>query len=288
VPEVGNPTNPMNTTNTTNSKITEAANFIRGRIQRDPLIGMITGTGLANLTDTMEIDQDIPYEQIPHFPKSTVAGHAGILVSGIIAGKPILAMQGRFHIYEGYTVSEITFPVRIMATLGVKYLFISSAAGGLNPNFESGELMLLTDHINLTGNNPLIGGNLEEFGPRFPDMTSAYDKDLIALARGKAVEEGIHLNQGVYVGITGPSLETSAETRFLRSIGGDAVGMSTVNEVIAAVHSGLKVLAIVAITNINLPDCMTAISIEEVIANARKASPSLARLLTKIIKGLEK
>ena len=288
MPKVGNSTNPMNTTNPTNPKITEAANFIRERIKREPLLGMITGTGLANLTDTMEIDQDIPYEQIPHFPKSTVAGHAGILVSSIIAGKPILAMQGRFHIYEGYTVSEITFPVRIMATLGVKYLFISSAAGGLNPNFVPGELMLLTDHINLTGNNPLIGRNLEEFGPRFPDMTSAYDKDLIALARGKAIEEGITLNQGVYVGITGPSLETPAETRFLRSIGADAVGMSTVNEVIAAVHSGLRVLAIVAITNINLPDCMTATSIEEVIANARKASPSLARLLTKIIKDLEK
>lgn len=278
----------MNTIEPTNRKITEAADFIRERIKREPLIGMITGTGLGNLTDTMEIDQDIAYEQIPHFPKSTVAGHAGVLVSGLIAERSILAMQGRFHIYEGYTVNEITFPVRVMATLGVKYLFVSSAAGGLNPDFEPGELMLVKDHINLTGNNPLIGRNLEQFGPRFPDMTSAYDKDLITLARGKALEEGIHLNQGVYVGITGPSLETPAETRFLRTIGADAVGMSTVNEVIAAVHSGLKVLAIVAITNSNIPDCMTATSIEEVIANARKASPALTRLFTKIIKDLEK
>jgi purine-nucleoside phosphorylase len=175
-----------------------------------------------------------------------------------------------------------------MASLGVKYLFIFSAAGGLNPQFRPGELMLLTDHINLTGNNPLIGGNLGEFGPRFPDMTSAYDQELVTLARGKALEEGIALNQGVYVGIIGPSLETPAETRFLRIIGADAVGMSTVNEVIAAVHSGLKVLAIVAITNTNLPDCMTPTSIEEVIANAKKASPSLARLFTRIIEGLEK
>ena len=249
---------------------------------------MITGTGLAELTDTMDIDQTIPYKQIPYFPKSTVSGHVGILLSGSIAGKSIVAMQGRFHIYEGYTVNEVTFPVRVMASLGVKYLFISSAAGGLNPDFKPGELMLVTDHINLTGNNPLIGRNSEESGSSFTDMTSAYNKDLIALAREKALEEGITLNQGIYVGITGPSLETPAETRFLRSIGSDAVGMSTVNEVIEAVYSGLKVLTIVAITNTNLPDCMKATSIEEVIANARKASPSLTRLLTKIIKDLEK
>ena len=278
----------MHVTNTTNQKITEAANFIRERIKRKPLIGMITGTGLGSLTDNMEIDQNIPYVQIPHLPESTVDSHAGILLSGIISGKPILAMQGRFHIYEGYTVNKITFPVRVMAALGVKYLFISSAAGGLNPNFRPGELMLLTDHINLTGNNPLIGRNLDESGAGFTDMTSAYDKDLIALARKKAIEEGINLNQGVYVGITGPSLETPAEIRFLRMIGADAVGMSTVNEVIEAVHSGLKVLAIVAITNINLPDFMTGTSIKEVIANASKAAPILARLLTEIIKDLEK
>jgi len=273
--------------NPTNPQITEAANFLRERIKKEPLIGMIIGTGLAQVTDTMDIDQNIPYEQIPHFPKSTVAGHAGILLSGTIAEKPILAMQGRFHIYEGYTIYEITFPVRVMANLRVKYLLISSAAGGLNPHFKPGELMLVTDHINLTGNNPLIGRNLEQSGSTFIDMTSAYDKHLIALAREKALEKGIHLNQGVYVGITGPSLETPAETRFLRTIGSDAVGMSTVNEVIEAVHSGLKVLTIVAITNTNLPDCMKAASIEEVIANARKASPALTRLLTGIIKDLE-
>jgi len=274
--------------NTTNKTITEAANFIRERIIDQPLIGMITGTGLGNLTDKMEIDKNIPYEQIPHFPKSTVTGHAGILVSGVMAEKSIIAMQGRFHIYEGYTVNDITFPVRVMAKLGVKHLFVLSAAGGLNPLFKPGELMLVTDHINLTGDNPLIGKNIDELGPRFPDMTSAYDKSLIALCRKKAEEKRIVLNQGIYVGITGPSLETPAETRFLRLIGADAVGMSTVNEVIAAVHCGLKVLAIVAITNSNLPDCMEGTSIEEVISNAKKASPSLTRLLPAIIKDLKK
>jgi purine-nucleoside phosphorylase len=269
-------------------KLTEAANFIRGRIIDQPLIGMITGTGLGNLTDVMEIDRKIPYKQIPHFPKSTVESHAGILVSGTVAEKSILAMQGRFHIYEGYTAKEITFPIRVMAHLGVKYLFVVSAAGGLNPLFKPGEVMLVTDHINLTGNNPLIGKNIDELGPRFPDMTSAYDKDLIGLSKEKAREEKIILNQGIYVGITGPSLETPAETRFLRLIGGDAVGMSTVNEVIAAVHCGLKVLVIVAITNSNLPDCMTATSMEEVIFNAKKASSSLTKLLPVIIKDLEK
>ncbi len=269
-------------------KIAEAAEFIKKTISTEPVVGMITGTGLTSLTDAMEIDERIPYSEIPHFPKATVPGHAGVLVCGRIAGKPTLAMQGRFHLYEGYTAKEITFPVRVMALLGAKFLFISSAAGGLNPRFKPGELMLVTDHINLTGNNPLIGRDLEEFGSSFPDMTSAYDRDLIALAREKAVEAGIFINQGVYAGITGPSLETPAETRFLRMIGCDAVGMSTVNEVIAAVHSGLKVLAIVAITNVNLPDCMRGTSIEEVIANAEKASPSLTRLLTLIVEGLAK
>lgn len=268
-------------------KITEAATSIRKRIKKEPLIGMITGTGLGDLTSTMEIDLSIPYERIPHFPKSSVRGHAGILVSGSIADRPVLVMQGRFHIYEGYTVNEITFPVRVMAALGVRYLLICSAAGGLDPDFRPGELMVVRDHINLTGHNPLIGRNLEESALTFPDMTSAYDTALIALAREKAMQEGIHLHHGVYVGIMGPSLETPAETRFLRLIGADAVGMSTVNEVIEAVHVGLRVLTIVAITNVNILDSMAPTTIEEVIANARKASPPLSRLLRTIIEDLE-
>jgi purine-nucleoside phosphorylase len=269
------------------TKITEASTFIRDKIKQEPLMGMIMGTGLGNVIDIMEIHSTITYEQIPHFPASTVTGHAGILVSGMIAKKPIIAMQGRLHIYEGYSSNEITFPIRVMAKLGAKYLIVLSAAGGLNPLFNPGELMLVTDHINLTGGNPLIGRNIDELGPRFPDMTVAYDKDLIALTKDKAAEKGITLNQGIYVGITGPSLETPAETRFLRLIGADAVGMSTVQEVIAAIHCGLRVMVTVVITNKNIPDCMTGTSIEEVISNAEKAFPSLTKLLTAIIEDIE-
>lgn len=269
-------------------KITEAATFIRDKIPHQPLIGMIMGTGLGNLTDIIAIDTKIPYEQIPYFPAATAISHAGILVSGMLANKPIIAMHGRLHIYEGYTSNEITFPIRVMAKLGAKYLIVLSAAGGLNPLFNPGELMLVTDHINLTGGNPLIGKNIDELGPRFPDMSAAYDKNLIALCKDKATEKRITLNQGIYVGITGPSLETPAETRFFRLIGADAVGMSTVNEVITAVHCGLKVMVITVITNRNLPDCMTPTSIEDVISNAEKAFQSLNMLLTAIIEDLEK
>jgi purine-nucleoside phosphorylase len=268
-------------------KIKKAADFLSSRIEATPLIGMVTGTGLADLTRFMAVDQVVSYEDIPHFPKSTVPGHAGLLQSGHLSGKSMLAMQGRFHIYEGYTVNEVTFPIKVMALLGVRYLLIFSAAGGLDPHFRPGELMLVTDHINLTGHNPLIGRNAEDPGTRFPDMSSAYDRELAASAMKAALINGVHLHQGVYAGITGPSLETPAETKFLRLIGADAVGMSTVNEVIEAVHSGIRVLAIVAITNRNIPDCMAPISIEEVIAIAEKASPLLTRLLGAIIEDLE-
>jgi purine-nucleoside phosphorylase len=269
-------------------KISQATDFIKEKIDEKPLVGIITGTGLSGITEPMKCRTSISYEDIPYFPRSTVMGHKGNFLYGTIQDKPVVVMEGRFHLYEGYTVYEITLPVRVMALLGVKFLFIASAAGGLNPEFSPGELMLVEDHINLTGNNPLIGKNMEEFGPGFPDMTSAYDQGLISMAKEKAQTEGIVLNRGVYVGITGPSLETPAETRFLRAIGSDAVGMSTVNEVIAAVHSGLKVLTIVALTNINIPDSMKPISMNEVISNAGKASSHLSRLFANIIKDLER
>jgi purine-nucleoside phosphorylase len=268
-------------------KINESAGFLSKRIGSAPAIGMITGTGLADLAQVMDMEYTISYEDIPHFPQSTVPSHKGLLLSGRVSGKSMLVMQGRFHIYEGYAAEEVSFPVRVMALLGVRHLLIFSAAGGLDPHFRPGELMLVTDHINLTGRNPLIGRNLEDPDMRFPDMGSAYDRELGAAAMKAALKNGIHLHQGVYVGIAGPSLETPAETRFLRLIGADAVGMSTVHEVIEAVHSGMRVLAIVAITNRNIPDCMAPISIEEILENAKKASTALTRLVVTILKGLK-
>lgn len=272
--------------NSTNSRITEAADFLRERIKTEPLIGMITGTGLGSLTEKMEVDLRLPYKEIPNFPISTIKGHKGTLVFGRLANKSVIAMEGRFHIYEGYSPKDITFPIRVMSKIGINYLFISSATGGLNPQFEPDDLMIVTDHINLTGNNPLLGPNLDQFGLRFPDMSEVYDRDLITLAREKALEAGISLRQGVYVGVLGPSLETPAETRFLRMIGADAVGMSTVSEVIVGVHCGLKIMVIVAITNVHRPEAMEKISIEEVIASAEKAGPKLALLWEKIISTL--
>lgn len=267
-------------------KIKKTAEFLESKMTQPPEIGMITGTGLGSLTEQMSVDFRLPYEAIPNFPISTIEGHSGTMVVGKLAGRATIAMEGRFHIYEGYTPQEVTFPVRVLAMFGVKYLLISSAAGGLNPQFEKGDLMVVTDHINLTGTNPLIGPNLDNFGPRFPDMSAVYDPGLINLARKKSLESRIPLRQGVYVGLVGPSLETPAETRFLRMIGADAVGMSTVSETIVAAHCGLKTMAIAVITNMNLPDCMKETSIEEVIATARYSGKTLSTLWQKIIEDL--
>jgi len=265
------------------SRISETSDFILSRISSPPRIAVITGTGLGELTSIMTADLRLPYEEIPHFTRSTTVGHKGTLAFGRVDGVSLIAMEGRFHMYEGYTPEEVTFPVRVMSRLGAEILIISSAAGGLNPLFRPGDLMLVTDHINLTGRNPLAGPNLDSFGPRFPDMSCVYDKRLAALAREKALELHIPLKEGVYVSVLGPSLETPAETRFLRAIGADAVGMSTVPEVIVGVHCGMRVLAIVAISNVNLPDCMKKTSIEEVISTAGRAGSKLIPLLQKII-----
>jgi len=267
-------------------KISEAAEFLSGKIHVPPKVGLITGTGLGDLTRNVEIHVRIPYTDIPHFPVSTTEGHKGTLVSGRIGRQAVIAMEGRVHLYEGYPPEEVAFPVRVMARLGAELLIIASAAGGLNPLFEPADIMAVTDHINLTGRNPLLGPNAEALGPRFPDMSRVYDPGLIGLAKQKALDLGISLKQGVYVGILGPSLETPAETRFLRMAGADAVGMSTVIEVIAAVHCGLRVLAIVAITNVNIPDRMKVLSIEEVIAVAGKAGAKLAPLIEGVISNL--
>jgi purine-nucleoside phosphorylase len=265
------------------NKIKQTVNFLTSRLIPPSDIGIITGTGLGSIIEQVSADVEIPYLEIPNFPKATVDSHSGMLVAGKTGTRSIIAMGGRFHLYEGYTPQEITFPVRVMAAMGVKYLFISSAAGGLNPSFTTGDLMLVTDHINLTGANPLIGPNLDTFGPRFPDMSETYDPELIRLAESKALKEGISLKKGVYLGLAGPSLETRSETRFLRIIGADAVGMSTVLEVIAGAHCGMKIIAIVAITNMNLPDQMEKSSIDAIIKAAQKAGPDLSRLWKNIM-----
>ncbi len=268
------------------NKIQEAVDFLTSKITSPPIIGIILGTGLGGITEKVEVELRVPYEEIPHFPVSTIEGHRGTFVFGTLADKRVVAMEGRFHLYEGYTPEQITFPVRVMSKLGIQYLFISSAAGGLDPEFAPGDLMVAIDQINFTGTNPLVGPNLDALGPRFPDMSEVYDRDLVSIAKKEAVDIDIPLKQGVYVGVLGPSLETPAETRFLRMAGADAVGMSTVSEVIVGVHSGLKILLIVAITNVNIPDTMAKTSLEEVIAAAEKASPRLSLLWEKIINAL--
>jgi purine-nucleoside phosphorylase len=282
----GRSVRPNGRTRLMREKIREAAAYLRSVMKEEPKIALITGTGLEELATAIEQKTRIPYQEIPHFPKTTTESHRGVLIGGMLSGKSVIAMQGRFHLYEGYSPDTVTFPVRVMAALGISHLFISSAAGGLNPRFNAGDLMLVTDHINLTGGNPLVGPNLDDFGPRFPDMSKVYAEELLDLAREQALRSDFQLREGVYVGVLGPSLETPAETRFLKLAGADAVGMSTVSEAIVGVHCGMKVMAIVAVTNINRPDCMEATSVEQVIKAAEKAAPTLSRLWEAIVASL--
>jgi len=264
-------------------KIEEARKFIQGKTKVKPGIGIILGTGLGALAKEIEVENVLPYEDIPHFVTSTIHGHEGNLILGKLMNKVIVAMQGRLHFYEGYSSEEITFPVRVMRKLGVNLLIESNAAGGMNPNFKAGDLMIITDHINLIGINPLIGPNDERLGPRFPDMCEPYDKELIELCEKVALEEGIRIHRGVYVGVTGPNLETPAEYRFLRLIGADAVGMSTVPEVIVAKHSGLKVLGISCITDECIPDRLEPVDIHKIIKIAKLSEPKMTRLVKKVL-----
>ncbi len=265
-------------------KIAEAKKFIENRSKVKPKIGIIIGTGLGTLAKEIEIKAIVPYSDIPHFAVSTAPGHEGNLILGKLSGKMIMAMQGRFHLYEGYSLEEITFPIRIMKEMGVELLIESNVVGGMNPNFKAGDLMIITDHINLTGNNPLIGPNDERLGPRFPDMSEPYDKRLIELANRIAIEEKIGIHKGVYVGLTGPNFETPAEYRFLRLIGADAVGMSTVCEVIVARHSGLRVLGMSCITDECIPDRLEPVNFRKLIQVAQKAEPNLARLVKRLLR----
>lgn len=268
-------------------KIKETVDFIRKKTILAPDVGIILGTGLGQLAQSIEIESTISYDQIPHFPVSTVESHAGRLIFGTLSGKKVLAMQGRFHFYEGYSMQEITFPVRVIKELGIKVLLVSNACGGLNPQFKAGDIMAITDHINLQGGNPLIGVNDDTLGPRFPDMYNCYDKDLIALAEETALDLGIKLQKGVYVSVTGPNLETGAEYRFLRGIGADVVGMSTVPEVIVARHQGTKVLGFSIVTDMGLPDALKPTNLDEIIAVANKSEPVLTQLLSKVVEKME-
>ncbi len=265
------------------NKVLEATRLVGSRIPRKPQIGVIMGTGLGNSLAGMVEAVSIGYNEIPGFPVSTVRTHRGRFVFGEMRGTPVLAMQGRFHHYEGYSMRDITFPIRVMQLLEVRTLIVSNAAGGINPSFHAGDIMIITDHLNLTGGNPLIGPNVDDWGPRFPDMTRVYDEQLIAIAERVAIENNIPLQKGIYAGLGGPSLETRAEIRFLRIIGADAVGLSTIPEVIAAVHAGMAILGLSVISNVHLPENPKPCSVEEIIATAQAAAPRLETIIASVI-----
>jgi purine-nucleoside phosphorylase len=260
--------------------VEEAAKVIREQCSLEPQVGIILGTGLSGLSDQIEVEARIAYKDIPHFPTSTVESHAGELVLGRLAGKSVAALSGRFHYYEGYTFQQVTFPIRVAKALGITTLIVSNAAGGLNPQFKLGEVMVITDHINFMGGNPLIGPNDDSLGPRFPDMSEPYSEGLADLAEAVALEKGINVQRGVYLAVTGPCLETRAEYRFMRLIGADAVGMSTVPEVIVAVHAGLRVLGFSAITDMCLPDALEPVDISRIIATANSVEPKLSAIVS--------
>lgn len=264
-------------------KIRNTTEFIKSKIDTSPEIGIILGTGLGGLVKEIEIKHILPYDTIPNFPVSTVEGHSGKLIFGVLGGKNIVAMQGRFHYYEGYDMKEVTFPVRVMKFLGIQKLFVSNACGGVNPNYEIGELMILNDHINLFPTNPLIGKNYNELGPRFPDMSESYDKGLIEKARTIASAKGYKVQEGVYVGLSGPCLETPAEYNYVRVIGGDVVGMSTVPEVIVARHMGIPCFAISIITDLGVPGKIVQVTHEDVQRVAEVAEPKMTYIMKELI-----
>jgi purine-nucleoside phosphorylase len=264
-------------------RIAEAVGTIQGRSALRPEVAIILGTGLGGLADRIEVEAEIPYAEIPHFPLSTVESHTGRLLLGRLGGRPVVAMHGRFHRYEGYTLQQVTFPVRVMRALGAGTLVVSNACGGMNPFWSPGDLVLIADHINLLGENPLTGPNDDELGPRFPDMSGVYDPALRALAREVAAERRIQLRSGVYVAVPGPNLETRAEYRMLRAMGADVVGMSTVPEVIVAIHGGIRVMGVSIITDACLPDALEVADITRIIATARTAEPNLTALVEGVV-----
>jgi purine-nucleoside phosphorylase len=264
----------------------EALGYLQEQTEIRPSYLIILGTGLGNLTNSMEVQTAVSYDEIPHFPVSTAPGHAGQLLFGELSGKQVVVMQGRFHYYEGYSMQKIAFPPRVLHALGAEILIVSCACGGLNKNFSPGDVMLINDHINLFGDNPLIGPNDDELGPRFPDMSEPYTPPLRDLAEFMALEEGIKMHEGVLASLSGPTMETKAEYRFLRNIGADAVGMSTIPEVITAVHMGMQVLGISAITDECFPDALEPVSIEEVVEAGKLAEPKMTSILLGVLQEL--
>jgi len=267
-------------------QIEETVKYLRKKTNAQPAIGIILGTGLGALVEDIAVELELPYEEIPNFPISTVEFHAGKLIFGKLAKKTIVAMQGRFHLYEGYTMKQITFPVRVMQFLGVRTLIVSNACGGINAEMKPGTIMLMEDHINLLGDNPLIGENDNSLGPRFPDMSEPYSRELIQLAQKIATEEKFEIKKGVYAALSGPSLETAAEYKFLRTIGADVVGMSTIPEDIVAVHMGMKVLGLSVVTDACVPEELKPANVPEIIRIAKATEPRLTLLIRKIVERL--
>lgn len=264
-------------------KIQETADFLRSKMTTNPKTGIILGTGLGNLATQITEKNEIPYQIIPNFPVSTVEGHSGKLIFGKLGGVDVLAMQGRFHFYEGYDMKQVTFPVRVMKALGIETLLVSNASGGVNPDFEIGDLMIITDHINLFPEHPLRGKNYSELGPRFPDMSDAYSKELIIKAKEIAARHNIKVVEGVYVGTTGPTYETPSEYKYFRTIGGDAVGMSTVPEVIVANHAGMRCFGISIITDLGVPGKIVEVTHEEVQQIGNSAQPLMTLIMKELI-----
>ena len=269
------------------NKINETVDVIRKFTKEEYPVGIILGTGLGGLVKEIDVKHEIEYEDLPHFPLSTVESHHGKLIFGTINSKNVVAMQGRFHYYEGYSMKQITYPVRVMKFLGVKTLLVSNACGGMNSVYKRGDIMLMSDHINLLGDNPLIGKNEDDLGPRFPDMSEPYSKELIEIAEELALENKIKVQKGVYVAVPGPNLETKAEYRFLKAIGADVVGMSTIPENIVAVHMGMKVLGISIVTDECFPDSLKPVNVEEIIATAMEAEPKMTLIMKEVIKRIQ-
>jgi purine-nucleoside phosphorylase len=264
-------------------QINDCLNYIHSFKLSQPKAGIILGTGLGSLVNSIQVEKEFSYDELPHFVKSTVETHTGKLIFGKLGSTQVVCMQGRFHYYEGYTLGEITFPVRVIKALGAETLIVSNAAGAINPQFKAGDLMMITDHINLLGTNPLIGKNYEELGPRWPDMVDPYSETLRNKLSQVALDQGISLQKGVYACMSGPCLETKAEYRMLKTLGADAIGMSTVPEVIVAVHAGLKVMGISVLTDECFPDALEACDIQKIIANAMAAEPNLVKLIKAVL-----